>query len=100
MTLGQKIRELREQSEMLQRELASKLEICDGFLSKVENNQKTLKRDHLLMISQLFNCSISELEALWIGTKLYEIVKDEKEALNALKVAEQEIKYREQYDIL
>ena len=93
MTLGQKIRELREQSGMFQRELASKLEIGDGFLSKVENNQKTLKREHLIKISELFNCSISELEALWIGTKLYEIVKDEQEALNALKVAEQELSY-------
>jgi transcriptional regulator with XRE-family HTH domain len=100
MTLGQKIRELREQSGMLQRELASKLELGDGFLSKVENNQKTLKREHLLKLSELFNCSISELEALWIGTKLYEMVKDEKEGLNALKIAEQEIKYRKQYDLL
>lgn len=100
MTFGKKIRELREQSGMFQRELASKLEIGDGFLSKVENNQKTLKRELLIKISELFNCPISELEALWIGTKLYEIVKDEHEALNALKVAEQEIKYRKQYDIL
>ena len=45
MILGQKIKELRESSGMLQRELASKLEIGDGFLSKVENNQKTLKRE-------------------------------------------------------
>jgi len=95
MTFGQKIRELREKSNMLQRELASKLEIGDGFLSKVENNQKTLKREHLIKISKLFNYSISELEALWIGTKLYEMVKDEEEGLNALKVAEQEMKYRQ-----
>lgn len=100
MTLGQKIRELRERSGMLQRELAAKLEIGDGFLSKVENSQKTLKREHLTKIGALFNYSISELEALWIGTKLYEIVKDEQEALNALKVAEQEIKYRKQYGVL
>ncbi|MFZ2283248.1 MAG: helix-turn-helix transcriptional regulator [Lutibacter sp.] len=100
MTLGQKIRELRENSGMLQRELASKLEIGDGFLSKVENNQKTLKREHLVKISEIFNYPFSELDAIWIGTKLYEIVKDEQEGLNALKVAEQEIKYRKKYDIL
>lgn len=94
MTLGQKIRELRAQSGMLQRELASELEIGDGFLSKVENDQKTLKRAYLLKISKIFNCPVSELEALWIGTKLYGMVKNEQEALNALKVAEQEIKYR------
>lgn len=93
MTLGQKIKELRENNNMLQRELASKLEVGDGFLSKVENNQKNLKREHLKTLSKVFNCSFSELEALWIGSKLYDIVKDEKEGLNALKVAEEQIKY-------
>ena len=94
MTLGQKIKELREQSGMLQRELAAKLEIGDGFLSKVENNQKTLKREHLLTLSEILKCTFSELETLWIGTKLYEIIKDEQEGLNALKVAEEQLTYQ------
>lgn len=94
MTLGQKIRELRESNGMLQRQLASKLEIGDGFLSKVENDQKTIKREHLKTISEIFNYSFSELEALWIGSKVYDIIKGEEEGINALKVAEQQIKYK------
>jgi transcriptional regulator with XRE-family HTH domain len=93
MTLGQKIKELRETSGMLQRQLAAILEIGDGYLSKIESNQKALKREHLTAISETFNYSLSELEALWIATKVYDIVKDEKEGLNALKVAEDQIKY-------
>ncbi|MEX1002394.1 MAG: helix-turn-helix transcriptional regulator [Crocinitomicaceae bacterium] len=93
MTLGQKIRELRESKGMFQRQLASILEVGDGFLSKVETDQKALKREHLKTISETFNCSFSELEALWIGSKIYDIVKDEKEGMNALKVAEQQMKY-------
>lgn len=93
MTLGQKIRELRESSGMFQRELASILEIGDGFLSKVESDQKPLKREHLQTLSKTFNCSFSELEALWIGSKVYDIIKDEKEGMNALKVAEEQMKY-------
>lgn len=93
MTLGQKIRELRESNGMFQRQLAAILEIGDGFLSKVETDQKALKREHLKTISETFSCSFSELEALWIGSKVYDIVKDEKEGLNALKVAEEQIKY-------
>ena len=93
MTLGQKIRELRESNGMFQRQLAAILEIGDGFLSKVETDQKSLKREHLKTISETFNCSFSELEALWIGSKVYDIIKDEKEGLNALKVAEEQIKY-------
>ncbi|MCF6367079.1 MAG: helix-turn-helix domain-containing protein [Bacteroidales bacterium] len=93
MTLGQKIKELRESTGMFQRQLAAILEIGDGFLSKVESDQKALKREHLKTISNTFNCSFSELEALWIGSKVYDIVKDEKEGMNALKVAEEQMKY-------
>lgn len=93
MTLGQKIKELRESNGMFQRQLAALLEIGDGYLSKVESDQKVLKRDHLITISETFNSSLSELEALWIATKVYDIIKDEKEGLNALRVAEEQIKY-------
>ncbi len=93
MTIGQKIRELREASGMFQRQLASILEMGDGFLSKVESDRKPLKREHLRTLSKTFDCSYSELEALWIATKIYDLVKDEDEALNALKVAEEHVKY-------
>ena len=93
MTLGQKIKELRESKGMFQRQLASILEIGDGFLSKVESDQKPLNRKHLITISETFNFSFSELEALWIGSKVYDIVKDEKEGMKALKVAEKQMKY-------
>jgi len=94
MTLGKKIKELRETSGMFQRQLAAILEIGDGYLSKVENDQKAIKREHLKTISETFNFSFEELEALWIATKIYDIVKNEKEGLNALKAAEEQIKYK------
>jgi transcriptional regulator with XRE-family HTH domain len=94
MTLGQKIKELRETNGMFQRQLAAILEIGDGYLSKVESDQKSLKREHLKTISDTFNCPIADLEALWIGSKVYDIVKDEKEGMVALKVAEEQMKYK------
>jgi len=93
MTLGQKIKELRESKSMLQRELASKLEVGDGFLSKVERNQKVLKKGHLISISKIFNFPYTELETLWLANKVYDIIKDENQAIQVLKVAEQEVKY-------
>jgi transcriptional regulator with XRE-family HTH domain len=93
MTLGQKIKELRESKGMLQRELASKLEVGDSFLSKIERNQKVLKKGHLASISKIFNFSYTELKTLWLANKVYDIVKDENKAIEVLKVAEQEVKY-------
>lgn len=95
MTIGQKIKQLREESGMFQRQLASILEVGDGFLSKVESDSKPLKREHLKTLSKIFNVSYSELEALWIATKVFDLVKDEKEGLNALRVAEEQFEYQQ-----
>jgi len=93
MTIGQKIKELREEVGLKQRELASKLNIGEGFLSKVENNQKLLKRDDLKKLSEIFNIEQSELETLWLGTKVYDLIKNETYSLDAIKVAEEQVKY-------
>lgn len=94
MTLGQKIKELRKQAGLKQRELAYQLGIGEGFLSKVENDQKLLKREDLTKLNELFKIPIEELESLWLANKLYTIVRDEESALTALKVAEEQVKYK------
>ena len=81
---------------MLQRELATKLEIGEGFLSKVENDQKPLKRDDLKKLSKIFKVPVSELEILWLANKVYDIVRDEQSGPDALKVAEEQLQYGKQ----
>ncbi len=93
MTLGVKIRYLREKNGLLQRELANKLGIGEGFLSKIEHDQKLIKREDLQKISKIFDTSIDELEALWLANKVYSIVGLEQNGLQALKVAEEQIAY-------
>lgn len=87
------IKELREQAGLKQRELAYQLGIGEGFLSKVENDQKPLKREDLTKLNELFKTPIEELESLWLANKVYSIVRDEETALSALKVAEEQITY-------
>ncbi|MCB9290662.1 MAG: helix-turn-helix transcriptional regulator [Lewinellaceae bacterium] len=95
MTIGQKIRDLRESAGMLQRELAGHLQVGDSYISKVESDQKVLKKEHLKTVSDLFDCPYSELLTLWLADKVYDLVKNENpaQAIEVLKVAEQEIKY-------
>lgn len=93
MTIGLKIKSLREEAGMLQRELAYKLNVGDAFISKVERNQKVLKKEHLKTLSELFKISYSELETLWMASKVLYIVQGEEKAIDILKVAEKELKY-------
>jgi len=78
---------------MLQRELASQLGIGEGFLSKVEHDQKGLKRDYLEKLSEIFDVQLEELETLWLANKVYDLLGDEKHGSDALKVAEEQIRY-------
>ena len=94
MTIGQKIRQLREVAGLKQRELASSLDIGEGFLSKVENDQKLLKREDLKKISILFKVKHSDLETLWLGAKVYDLLKNENYGLDAIKVAEEQVRYK------
>lgn len=97
MTLGNKIKELREASGLLQRELAHRLNLGEGYLSKIESDQKKISREHLETISQIFNEPIEELEKLWLGNKIYNIIRDEICAFEALKVAEEQVKYHKKH---
>lgn len=96
MTIGKRIKQLREMNGMLQRELATKLEIGEGFLSKVENDQKPLKRDDLKKLGKIFKVPVSELEILWLANKIHDIVRDEQRGPDALKVAEEQLQYGKQ----
>lgn len=88
MTIGRKIKELRETNDMLQKELANFLCIGDTFLSKIENDQKLLKREHLHKLSRLFNYPLFELEKLWLASKIHELIKNEEAGISALKYVE------------
>ncbi len=98
MTIGKKIRQLREEAGLKQRELASQLKIGEGYLSKVENDQKQLKREDLTILSKIFKYPISDLETLWLASKVYCIVRGENVGLEALKVAEEQVEYQKRKD--
>jgi transcriptional regulator with XRE-family HTH domain len=93
MTIGQKIKSLRLASLTTQRELAHVLCIGEAYLSKIENDQKPLRREDLKLLSEYFQTPKRQLEILWLATKVYSILKDEKTALTVIKVAEEQLTY-------
>ena len=93
MKLGNRIKELRESQGLLQRELSAKLEIDTPMFSKIERGERRAKREQVLKIAELLKADEKELLALWLGDQIMEIVTDEDQAMKALKMAEEQIKY-------
>lgn len=62
MPFGQKLRELRENSDISLRELAKKLEVSAPFLSDVEWGRRHPSEKVLSAIAKLFKVSVDELK--------------------------------------
>ena len=87
------IRKLREERNLRQREVAAYLKADTAFISKLEKGERQVRREQVLLLADLFNIAKDELLSLWLAEKVYEVLKDEDVANEALKVAEGKINY-------
>src|SRR5690606_18931154 len=92
MKLGNRIKELRENQGLLQRHLSADLEIDTPMFSKIERGERKAKREQVLKLAELLKADEKELLTLWLGDQIMEIITDEEQALQALKMATNDIK--------
>lgn len=92
MYFGQRIKELREEKELLQRQLAAELEIDTPMFSKIERGERKAKRTQVMQLAKLLNTDEKELTTLWLAGQVYELVRDEDVALDAVKYVAEKIK--------
>ena len=92
MLLGQKIKELRDTHGVLQRQLASLLEIDTPMFSKIERGDRRAKRTQVIQIANYFKIDEKELLILWVSDKVLDAIKGEDEFKQAaIKVAHAKI---------
>lgn len=92
-SFGAFIRKLRLEKGLPLRTVASYLEMDQAILSKIERGQRRASREHVVKLAGYLNVDITNFLIAWLSDKLVEEVKDEKVALEALKVAEERIAY-------
>jgi hypothetical protein len=61
------------------------------MFSKIERGERKAKREQVLLLAKLLNTDTQELLTLWLAEQVYDLVKDEDVASNALKVAEEDL---------
>ncbi len=92
-SIGQVIRELREQKELLLREVAASLEIDPSLLSKIERGGKRPTKEQIILLAQILDVNEKELLIAYLSDRLVYEIRDEELATEAIKVAEQKIEY-------
>lgn len=93
---GSRIRQLREEQNLLLRQVAPKLNIDTPLLSKIERGERGVKKELLSKFAKIFKTSKEELETLWMADQFLEVSKKSNFAFEAMQVAEEEIKFNGQ----
>ncbi|MGD9928749.1 MAG: helix-turn-helix domain-containing protein [Mangrovibacterium sp.] len=89
--MGKRIKELREEKGLLQRQLAAELEIDSPMYSKIERGERRAKREQVIKLAELLEANKDELLTLWLAGQVYELVKDEVVAKASINMVEKEL---------
>ncbi len=92
MLLGERIKELRAEHGVLQRQLAALLEIDTPMFSKIERGDRRAKRTQVIQLAEYFKIDKNELLTLWLADKILDVVENENELkLAAMEMAQSEM---------
>lgn len=89
---GFRVKELREAQGLLQRQVAASLEIDTPLYSKIERGERIAKKEVAVHLATILGTDENELLTLWLADQIYDVVKDEQQAGDALKTVSKKIK--------
>lgn len=92
--IREKLRKLREINKLPLRKVAALADIDVAILSKMERGERKLTREIVLKLAEIYKHDPQELLVLFLSDRVVYEIGDEDLALEALQVAEQQIKYQ------
>jgi HTH-type transcriptional regulator, competence development regulator len=93
-TLGLKLRELRAKAGFSLRKAAVAIDIDVAILSKMERGERKLTKDLVLRLAELYKAEANTLVIDYLSEKVLYELEEEEFGLEALKVAEKQLKYK------
>lgn len=90
---SEKLKQLRLQSGDPLRKVAAFLDIDQAILSKIENGKRKASRDHVVRLADYYGIEPDTLLILWLTDKITNELRGEHLANDAMKVAEERLKY-------
>lgn len=91
---AERIRQLRENKHLLQRQVSAALDMDNALYCKIERGDRVAKREHVIKLAELLDGNQEELLKYWLADKVYDIVQSEENINDILNiVAESIIEY-------
>jgi len=91
MMFANKIKFLREQKQMPQRQIAAVLEIDTATYCKIERGERRARKEQVIFLEGLFGIEKDGLLNLWLAEQIYSVIKDEDNAEKVLDIVHENI---------
>lgn len=83
---SERIKELRIQNKMPQRQLAAALDIDTATYCKIEKGERRAKREQIEIMAKILNADKDEHMSLWLADKICHLVKEEDNVSRILSI--------------
>ena len=93
MTTGELIREKREQKGFLLRDISTQIGVDTAILSKIERGERRATKEQISKLADILQIERSLILTQYLSEKILYEIQNEDFGIEALKVAEQIIKY-------
>ncbi|MCR9182886.1 MULTISPECIES: helix-turn-helix domain-containing protein [Winogradskyella] len=91
MEFGEYIRSLREKRNLLLREMAANVNMDVAYLSKIERGNRMARREQVIAFAKELKEDENKLIKLWMSEQIVQMIKNEKDSTEILKIAEEKI---------
>jgi len=92
-SIGETLRELRESKDLLLREVGAKISLDPTILSKIERDERMPTKEQVKSLSDFYAENRNRVILAWLSDKLVYQLDGEDLGLEAMKIAEEKIKY-------
>jgi transcriptional regulator with XRE-family HTH domain len=89
--LGVFLKEIRDEKQFLQKDIAECLHIDTPMYSKIERGERRLKKEQITILSNFLKIKKDELQTVWLADKVSRLLENENLALNAVELVKKNI---------
>lgn len=89
MLFRNKLRELRESHNLLQRQVAAGIDVDAAVYCKIEKGERQAREQQVRQLAFFYGVPYEELRRYWLAGKVYDLIEEENDANGILHMVEE-----------
>lgn len=86
MLLTEKLKLLRKEHSLLQRQVASAIGIDNAVYCKIENGERIAREEHIKALAVFYGIDFDYLRKVWVAGKIYDLLSHDEESDEILSI--------------